>query len=227
MATAARDMRRIKPRSHRRKVSLVVIHGSRELATEQGNALVASMSERFRARQDQQRLERAEVIRRAHYVDLQYERDSVIRAVMAVEHRLVEALWVLARLPSQGARGFSSRNGIPYMLDRVDQYANAVANGGWDTPAPRPAVPSAKSIDAMYDPLTWLSWLGRIEGKLVAAAASSKRGQMKANIRWRFVREQVPELADIPTRTLQHRYHAALRDLVAELTFRKASHALA
>jgi hypothetical protein len=222
MATAA-----MKFPKRRRRFETEVHHGQRVLPPEEGKALLASMSAKLRERQEQMRIERAKVVRRAHHMDLAYERDSVVRAVMAVEHRLVEALWVLARLPSQGARGFSKRNGIPYMLDRIDQYANAVANGGWDIPAPKPAVPSAKAIDAMYDPLGWLSWLGRIDGKLVAAAAASKRGEMKANIRWRFVREQVPEVEDMATRTLQHRYNASLRELVAELTFRKAVDALA
>lgn len=204
---------------------MVAVVGSRTYTGAEAKAVVLEASRALTARQsrDQMRIERARLVRRAHHIELEAERDSVRRAVMAVEHRLVEALWVLARLPASGARGFSSKNGISYLLDHVDQYANAVANGGeWDRPSPKPAVPSAKSIDAMYDPLEWLSWLGRIEGKLVAAAASSKRGQVNGNVRWRWVKSQVPELEDVAIRTLQWRYTTALHNLVTELTIRKA-----
>jgi len=204
-----------------------VIHGSRVVPKAEQQALLAGVSDRIRDR-NEMRIQQATAVRRSHHLALEHERDSVKRAMLAIEQRLVEALWVLARLPTKGARGFSNRNGIDYMLDKVDQYANAVANGGkWDLPPEKPPVPSGKAIDAMYDPLEWLSWLGRLDGKMVAAAAASRRGQMRANIRWQWVKTQVPEMADMSSRTLEYRYKNALRDLVAELTFRKAANALA
>lgn len=151
------------------------------------------------------------------------DRDGVKAAMLAVENRLVEAMWVLARLPNHGAKGFSSRNGVAYLLERAEIYANAVANGGeWDKPVNKPERPNPKSIDAMYEPLGWLAWLGRIEGKMLAAATTSKRGKIGAHVSWRWVKTQVPELAEVAVRTLQWRYSAALRSLVAELSIREA-----
>lgn len=161
--------------------------------------------------------------RRRHEPKHVDDREGIKAAMLAVENKLVEAMWVLARLPNHGAKGFSSRNGVAYLLERAEIYANAVSNGGeWDKPRNKPERPDPRSIDAMYEPLGWLAWLGRIDGKMLAAATTSKRGKIGAHVSWRWVKTQVPELADVAVRTLQWRYSAALRSLVAELSIREA-----
>lgn len=149
------------------------------------------------------------------------ERDSVARAIYAVENRIVRAFWVLARLPDTTKIGFSSRHGVNYIHDRTEQFANAVAQGGWDLVRPKPAIPSSRAIDEMYEALDWLKWLDTIDARLVSAGTATKQGNVEHNVSWRRVRIHVPELADMSTRSLQWRYRNALRALVSELTFRR------
>lgn len=141
------------------------------------------------------------------------DRASVKRAMRAVEARLVEALWTLARLPEPGkGQGIC---GLRYVHDAADRFANAVANGGrWEDATPRPALPSARAIDRMEEPLGWLALLGRDTGKLVAVAAGTKRGDVDRNVSWGRVRLALPDFGGLSVRTLQRRYEAALRSLI-------------
>jgi hypothetical protein len=169
------------------------------------------ISNQFRRRQEQQ-LERR--MQRISHIP---ERLSVAKAMFSVEQRLVEALWTLARLPNDRGIGFAQRNGIGYLDERADLYANAVANGGWLTVAPRPAPPSARAIDAMHEPLDWLRMLDRAQAKLLTEGAMSRRGDMANPVRWSKIRKKL-EMDHLTVRTLQRRYEAAVRAIVAELT---------
>jgi hypothetical protein len=137
--------------------------------------------------------------------------------MFAVEQRIVEALWTLARLPNDRGIGFATRNGVGYLDERADLYANAVTNGGWLSTAPRPAPPSAKAIDAMHEPLEWLRHLERSQAKLVTAGAMSRRGDMDNPVRWSRIRVSLG-MEGLTIRTLQRRYENGLRDIVAYLT---------
>jgi hypothetical protein len=203
-----------KPR--RSNVRQVTIHGERVLGAEEAAILRVEISRTFRARQ-QQRLE-SRVSRFARCP----ERLSVAKAMFAVEQRLVEALWTLARLPNDRGIGFAQRNGVGYLDERSDLYANAVANGGWLTVPPKPAPPSAKAIDAMHEPMDWLAMLDRSQAKLLTEGAMSRRGDMANPVRWSRIRKKL-ELEHLTVRTLQRRYEAALRIIVSELTIASAS----
>ena len=145
------------------------------------------------------------------------DRDSVKRAMEAVERNLVQALWTLARLPGGGSGGGSC--GIAYIQDPGDRFSNAVANGGkWEDVAPRPPLPSARSIDAMSEPLDWLTWLPVEQGKLVSTAAATKRGDVERNVSWGRVRAALPQTQSQTIRTLQRRYEDGIRSIVARLT---------
>jgi hypothetical protein len=141
--------------------------------------------------------------------------------MLMVEIKFVKALWVLERSVSpDGARGHSSRNGIGYFHDRIDQYANAVANGGWHTAAPRPSLPGSKEIDEAVRVQRWLEYLDPTDARLLTIGAMSKRGDAGRKINWMRVRGGLPELKDEPVRTLQAAYTRALRHMVAELAMR-------
>jgi hypothetical protein len=185
--------------------------GQRVLGHEEAAAVRLELSNQFRRRQEQQ-LERR--TRRVTHVP---ERLSVAKAMFSVEQRLVEALWTLARLPNDRGIGFAQRNGVGYLDERADLYANAVANGGWLTVAPRPAPPSARAIDAMHEPLDWLRMLDRAQARLLTEGAMSRRGDMANPVRWSKIRKKL-EMEHLTVRTLQRRYEAAVRAIVAELT---------
>lgn len=142
------------------------------------------------------------------------DRLSVAKAMIAIEQRIVEALWTLARLPNDRGIGFAKRNGVGYMDERADLYANAVAAGGWLTTAPKPPPPSARSIDEMYAPLEWLRHLERSQAKLLSEGAMSRRGDMENPVRWSRIRKTL-EMEHLTIRTLQRRYEQAIRDLIA------------
>jgi hypothetical protein len=185
--------------------------GQRVLGHEEATALRLELSNQFRRRQEQQ------LERRTQRVSHIPERLSVAKAMFSVEQRLVEALWTLARLPNDRGIGFAQRNGVGYMDERADLYANAVANGGWLTVEPRPAPPSARAIDAMHEPLDWLRMLDRCQAKLLTEGAMSRRGDMANPVRWSKIRKKL-EMEHLTVRTLQRRYEAAVRAIVAELT---------
>lgn len=188
-----------------------VIHGSKVYKGEEAKAVRVAASLSFRARQE----ERFE--RRTRRVSHCPERLSVAKAMFAVEQRIVEALWTLARLPNDRGIGFASRNGVGYLDERADLYANAVAAGGWLTNAPRPAPPSARAIDAMHEPLEWMRCLGRPAQKLLTEGAMSRRGDMANPVRWSRIRK-ILDMEGLTIRTLQRRYEQALRDIVTHLT---------
>lgn len=159
---------------------------------------------------------RAEEIQRRRPIDVE-DRASVKRAMLAVEARLVEALWTLARLPGGGSG--SGRCGIEYFHDAAERWASAVEKG-WQQPMPRPARPSPRAIDAMHEPLEWLALLPKPQAMLVSVAAGTKRGDVERNISWRRVRSSLIETQTYSIGHLQHRYKAGIREIVARLTER-------
>lgn len=195
---------------------ITVDRAGRPLSSEEAAAIRLEISQRMR---DQ--AERSQLERRANRIQGPVERHSVQRAMLAVEDRIVRAFWVLARLPNDKGIGYASTNGYAYIPDRADQYANAVAAGGWLTVPPRPSPPDAKSIDAMHEPLDWLRWLDRDTARLVTATAQSKRGQTSANISWHRIRSTLPEFKDYTANRLHRIYRDGLRTIVTELTLAK------
>jgi hypothetical protein len=199
-------------------VRMITVVGNRVLCEEEGKALRLEIS-----RASQLRIESNRLSRRLEWVARQpTERRSVARAMFSVEQRLVEALWTLARLPNDRGIGFAQRNGVGYLDERADLYANAVANGGWLSVRPRPAPPSARAIDAMHEPMEWLRILERPQAKLLTEGAMSRRGDMANPVRWSRIRKKL-ELEGLTIRTLQRRYEAALRIIVSELTIASVS----
>ncbi len=208
-----------KPRIRRtkQKPRLVVVHRGRELSSEHGNALLLDLGRRLDARRLHSRLERLE---KRHGGTP--ERLSVEKAMLAVEERVVRAYWVLARLPNDKGIGFARRNGIDYMVEREDRFANAVAAGGkWDQPQPRPSVPSGREIDAMQEPFEWLRWLDESEARILAAGAMWKRGDAGRNVNWIRARLGNRSIANFTNEQLKQKYRQALRNIVAELTTRR------
>lgn len=196
----------------RQKVRTIVVQNGRELPREQGQAVVLDASLRFMAQRNNARLSRKSE-------QITGDRASVQRAMLAVEDRIVRAFWVLARLPNDKGIGYAKRNGIDYMVEREDRFANAVAAGGkWDHAAPKPSVPSGREIDAMYVPLEWLGMLDRDHARILAIGAQWKRGESCRRVSWPRARERNPEINHLSTRTLQRRYNDALRTIAAELT---------
>lgn len=152
------------------------------------------------------------------------DRDTLRRAMAAVEARLVEALWTLARLPMGRGPAGPRQHGLDYIQDQAQLFANAVAAGGkWEQPAMRPPRPSAKAIDAMHEPLSWITteFLPRDRCMLLMVAASLKRGDVARNVNWSRVVERLPELKPLSVRRLQQRYADGLRAIVAELLRRE------
>lgn len=195
---------------------MVAIVRSRTVSGDEAKAVALEASRSFRQRQEE-RFDRR-VCRFSHSP----ERLSVAKAMFAVEQRIVEALWTLARLPNDRGIGFASRNGVGYLDERADLYANAVAAGGWLTTAPRPAPPSAKAIDAMHEPLEWMRQLERSTAKLLTEGAMSRRGDMANPVRWSRIRKKL-EMEHLSIRTVQRRYEQALRDIVSQLTIARLS----
>lgn len=145
------------------------------------------------------------------------DRPSIKRAMIAVETRLVAALWTLARLPSGGSGGGSC--GIAYIQDASDRWGNAIERG-WDALPPRPPAPSGRAIDAMHEPLDWLRILRPDQADLVRAAAESKRGEAERNVTWGRVRNILPWAQSISVRRLQRMYEAGIRAIATELFIR-------
>lgn len=194
---------------------MITIHGSKRLEGQEAIAVRLSASRSFLAR-----AENVRASRQASRVSGLPERDSVQKAMLLVEHRIAEALWVLARLPGDRGIGFSARNGVSYIPDRIDNYAAAL-EGKLSVPPPKPPPPSSKAIDAMFEPLDWLKLIPRDQARLLTIGAQSKRGDVSRNISWARMRVSFPELAGLSTRTCQRRYQDALRAIVAELTLEK------
>lgn len=194
-----------------KQMRMQAIHGSRTYTGEEAKAVVLEASRAFRQRAE------ARLNRRLSRLPACPERLSVAKAMFAVEQRIVEALWTLARLPSDRGIGYASRNGVGYLDERADLYANAVAAGGWLTVPPKPAPPSGRAIDAMHEPLDWLRHLDRAQAKLLTEGAMSRRGDMANPVRWSRIRKKL-EMEHVTIRTMQRHYEQAIRDIVSHLT---------
>jgi hypothetical protein len=184
-----------------------VVHGSRVMKGEEAKAFLVDVGRRMNERAE------ARLNRRVRRLGGCPERMSVAKAMFAVEQRLVEALWTLARLPNDRGIGFAQRNGVGYFHDYADKVEQAKA-AGWLTTPPKPSPPDARAIDAMSEPLEWLRLLERGNAKLLSEGAMSRRGDMANPVRWSKIRKSL-EMEHLTIRTLQRRYEQALRDLIA------------
>jgi hypothetical protein len=220
MATAAREVRRMKPQ-RRQKVKLIVVHGGKELTTDQGDALLLGIGAKMDAKRLQRRLER---IDRRH--EGFPERRSVAVAMLAVEEQIVKALWTIARQPlGRVAPIASGRCGIDYVHDRGDVHSiySDAAGGKWDTIAPRPSLPSAKDITIADKVQQWLLFItDESLRKLLVVGATSKRGDAGRQISWRRICKGMNELDGVSLTRLNARYQEALRIIVNELTVARA-----
>jgi hypothetical protein len=205
---------RSKPK-RRGKPRLVVVHCGKELSHEDGQTLSLSISQRFRARQLQRRMERSKLDNAASP-----ERQSVAIAMLAVEERLVKAFWTIARQPAKNISPMRGvRCGLDYLPERGDLNGYTDAAGGkWESIAPRPPIPSGKEIDAANEALDWLLFVDEARRKVLVVGATSKRGDAGRQINWPRIRDGMPELGGLSTRTCQGRYREALRIIVNELT---------
>lgn len=204
------------PRKGSSKMRQITIMGSRELAPEEAAAVRLQVSRSMRQREEDRYARQSR--RLAHHP----ERLSVAKAMLSVERRLVTALWTLARLPNDRGIGFATRNGVGYLDERSDLYANAVENGGWLTVAPKPAPPDARAIDAMNEPLEWMRFLDRKTARILTIGAQYKRGDVARNVGWTRLRERHAELRDYSARYLARCYQEGLRTIVSELTLARA-----
>lgn len=192
---------------------MIVELNGKQVPKDQQKAFLVDVSRSFRESSLQRRFQRAEV-RHRHTP----ERLSVEKAMLTVEAAFVNALWVLQRTEGgDGPCGYVS-GGIAYEMEAVDAYGQALANGGWQTPAPRPAIPSAKEISAAERVQTWVRLLDPLSARVLTVGAMSKRGDAGRKINWERVRHRLPELAGYSRRSLQGIYTGALREIVAELT---------
>jgi hypothetical protein len=143
-------------------------------------------------------------------------------AMRSVEHRIVRGLWVLElSLPGDGPRP-AAKHGLDYMNDRSDvdaRYADS-AGGQYYSPTPKPEIPSNREIEAAREAKSWIEGLDAEQARMLNIAALSKRGDRERRINWGKVFERMPHLSQTPLRTLRERYDAALRAIVAELTYR-------
>lgn len=193
----------------------ITVHGSRVVEGDEARDLRLAASQSIRNAGLVRRLERVE-IRHRHTPD----RLSVEKAMLAVEEAFVNALWVLQRVEGgDGPIGYVSGS-VDYMADHVDLYGQAVA-GTLRTPAPRPAIPSAKEITLAEHVQTWVTLLDPMPARVLTIGAMSKRGDAGRRVNWIRVKRRLPELGGYSTRALQGFYTGALREIVAELTTRR------
>lgn len=214
MATAARAV--MTKRIHRTPAKIVTEYGGRVLGPEEATVVRLVASKRIAEQNEVERAKR----RLARVNEMPIERQSVARAMLFVEIRFVKALWVLERaLSAEGAMGHSSRNGLDYFHDRLEQFANAVANGGWHVAAPRPPVPQAKEIDEANKCKDWLRYLEPTEARVLTIGAMMKKGDVGRRINWMRVKGRLPEFYEYTDRRLRGIYSSALRNIVAEQAF--------
>lgn len=199
-----------------KRMKMEVIENGRAVPKELAKSVVLDASSRFRARQLERRIARA--VKR----NPSPERQSVAIAMLAVEEKIVSALWTIARQPL-GAAGpkLIARCGLDYIHDRLDVhsiYADA-AGGKYDSIAPRPALPSSREITLADQVQDWLLLIDdEFMRKLLVVGATSKRGQVARQINWNRIRAGMKELDGLSERTLRFRYNEALRIIVSELT---------
>ena len=208
---------------HRRRQQMrqVTVIGDRVLSQAEATVVRLELSRSYRERQERSRLER-----RVARIEAAPERNSVNRAMLAVEERLVKAFWTIARQPARNIAPLAgSQCGISYVHDRSDVHsAYSDAPGGkWEAPPPRPALPSSRDIDQANEALDWLLYLDEGRRKVLVVGATSKRGDVGRNINWIRVRAAAREFSDMPARTLRGRYREALRIIVNELTLARMS----
>lgn len=201
-----------------------VVQGNRTLPKDQAAAVLAGISARFAAVQDHSRLQR-----RLDRVKGTPEHGAIARAMITVEDRLCKAFWTIAQQTSGTPLRptESSRHGVGYLHDYVDNFARYAdaPSGDWKSAMPPPSrpIPSNREIDAAAEAQSWLLFVDQDDRKLLVIGATSKRGDAGRKINWKRMKEGRPELADIPTRTLQVRYQDALRVIVLALALAQAA----
>lgn len=216
MASAAplldQPKKRARIRRPRQKPTLVVVHGSRTLSPDEADALLRHISAAIQSR--------SLIGRRYDRIEdkVRPERRSVERAMLVVEEAFVKAMWVLQRTTGDDRpAGFEGNTGISYIAENVDRIGQAVANGGWIMPAPRPAQPSSKEITAAENAHLWVRFLEPLPARVLTVGAMSKRGDAGRRVNWNRVRPRLPELDGYTVRSLQGIYTAALRSIVVKL----------
>lgn len=200
-------------------MNIITIANGRELKGPEAERIRIEASYGLKA--GQMIAESARLERRVQRLSSAPDRLSIAKAMLAVEERLVQAFWTIARQPMMQLSPSAGKiNGVSYIHDRQDTHARYTdAPGGkYETIAPRPSLPSSKEIDAATDALDWLLLVDERRRKLLVVGATSKRGDAGRNISWNRLRIHLPEFADCTTRTLQDRYRQGLREIVTELT---------
>lgn len=202
------------------RMKMIYEFRGKSVAAEQGRALANAAIVGLQTSRIQRRVER---------LPDAPDRQSVARAILAVEDRLVRAFWTIARQPipvNASAPRQAQRCGIDYFHEQVDSFARFVdaAGGKWDSVAPRPSLPSSKAIDEANRTLDWLLLItDESLRKLLVVAATSKRGDAGRRMNWMLVRLKLPEFSQMPVRTLKWRYREALRIIVSELTLARVA----
>ena len=169
-------------------------------------------------------VERARERRDAPAEALPVANRSVAALAHMVEARIVEAAWTLARLPDR-ERGwlYHKHNGLSYVQERPDRWANAVdpASGreiGFGAAPPRPGSPTPKQVSRWAEALAWLQWLSVDHGRVVFGAALSRRGDMMHRISW--VKARQFSGLTVTRQRLAAIYNAGIADIAAELVAR-------
>jgi hypothetical protein len=195
------------------KMKMEVLVNGRAIPKAEQHAVLKEVSDRMRQRQEVNLVAR----RMARTGNLPNDRQSIARAMLLVELKIVKALWVLQRAMTEDAWNYyPSRHGVDYLMERVDHFMA----GHWQHVAPRPAVPEGKHIDEAGRVQGWLGLLQPSEARILTVGAMSKRGDAGRRINWMRVKARLPELENQPIRTLQATYSRALRHMVAELALR-------
>jgi hypothetical protein len=195
-------------------MKLEVIENGKPVPKAQAEAVLIDMTERFRAKQ------RDDSVRLLARRPNPGESTSIRFAMRCVEQRIVRGLWVLEISQEPDGPRARRRHGMQYMRDYGDvdwRYVDA-PGGKWDTPAPRPALPSSEEIDAAREAQGWIRYLTEEQARLLTVAAMTKRGDRLRRVNWDKVRTRLPHLLGLKMRTLQDRYDRALREIVAHLT---------
>jgi hypothetical protein len=201
----------------RRSPKIEVYDGNRLVPKEEQPAFLAGLNARLNARRTQHRLHA-----RADRVKGPPERATVARAMLAVEERLVKALWTIARQPlGQAAPVLSARCGLEYYHEREDvyaRYADAKAGNWQSEDRSRPALPSSYDISDADRVQDWLLMVPEGHRRVLVIGASYKRGDAGRNIAWIRLQDRHKDLQGLTVRRLRDMYREALRTIVSELT---------